>query len=236
MGRLSSSGGVRTIPRNYRSLTGKVSFSGGSEAQPFESSLERDFYQILDFDHQATSATAQPFKIPYEIDGELRHYFPDVLVRYTDHISVVYEIKYRCDLATQWADSVVKFKAAVKFCKANGMVFRILTDKEIRAGSIMANIQFLRGFREIPIEYGVKKRLIDGVRVLGPALTPKILLEATYDSEDWKLRAMPVLWFLIANRMIEINFFERLTMNSHIWLSERTLCQMPLSLSLRKAR
>ena len=68
MGRLTSEGGVRGISKNHRSLTGKVSVSG-QDSQPFESSLERDFYRVLDYMPEVTSFTAQPLEIQFELDG-----------------------------------------------------------------------------------------------------------------------------------------------------------------------
>jgi hypothetical protein len=41
---------VRTIPKNSRSLTGKVVDFQSHRAVAFESALERDFYVLLDFD------------------------------------------------------------------------------------------------------------------------------------------------------------------------------------------
>ncbi|MBI5634751.1 MAG: heteromeric transposase endonuclease subunit TnsA, partial [Nitrospirae bacterium] len=41
---------VRKIPRNYRNITGAVSRSNGDPMVRYESALERDFYELLDFD------------------------------------------------------------------------------------------------------------------------------------------------------------------------------------------
>ena len=41
---------VRTIPKNYRNLTGLVANSRTQSMSAFESTLERDFLLLLDFD------------------------------------------------------------------------------------------------------------------------------------------------------------------------------------------
>ncbi len=51
---------VRSIPRNYRSLTAKVNNARNRVAVAFESMLERDFYLLLDFDSTVASFEEQP--------------------------------------------------------------------------------------------------------------------------------------------------------------------------------
>jgi hypothetical protein len=41
---------VRTIPKNYRNLTGLVPNTRTAGMTAFESTLERDFFLLLDFD------------------------------------------------------------------------------------------------------------------------------------------------------------------------------------------
>src|SRR5262245_35397216 len=56
---------VRRIPKNYRSLTGLVPNSRTQSMTAFESSLERDFLQLLDFDPDVEFYEEQPVKITY---------------------------------------------------------------------------------------------------------------------------------------------------------------------------
>src|SRR5215470_396033 len=74
---------VRRVPKNYRSLTGLVSNSRTQAMTAFESSLERDFLLLLDFDPEVEYYEEQPVKITYpDARGRHRTYTPDVLVRY----------------------------------------------------------------------------------------------------------------------------------------------------------
>src|SRR5437868_5438583 len=95
----------RKIPPSRRSLTGLVASQksprlslvpspparpsqlGAGQPQPqtrmkgFESSLERDFFILLDFDLNVDRYEEQPVRIEYrDGDGRLRTYTPDVLV------------------------------------------------------------------------------------------------------------------------------------------------------------
>src|SRR5919197_4727077 len=74
---------VRTVPKNSRSLTGLVPNPRTQAMTAFESSLERDFLLLLDFDPDVELYEEQPLKITYHDEaGQRRTYTPDVLVRY----------------------------------------------------------------------------------------------------------------------------------------------------------
>src|SRR6266699_1506223 len=79
---------VRSVPKNYRSLTGLIPNTRTQSMTAFESSLERDFLLLLDFDPDVEFYEEQPVKITYHDEsGRRRIYTPDVLVRYRiDHL------------------------------------------------------------------------------------------------------------------------------------------------------
>src|SRR5437016_4446366 len=54
---------VRKVPKNYRNLTGLVPNTRTSSMTAFESSLERDFLLLLDFDPDVTFYEEQPVTI-----------------------------------------------------------------------------------------------------------------------------------------------------------------------------
>jgi hypothetical protein len=77
----------------------------------FESSLERDFLLLLDFNPDVEFFEEQPVKIVYhDAKGRRRTYTPDVLVRYrTDpsqlrHTTSPYEDRSSADLVCQADD------------------------------------------------------------------------------------------------------------------------------------
>ena len=75
---------VRIVPKNYRNhLTGLVPNSRTQAMTAFESTLERDFLLLLDFDPDVEFYEEQPLKITYHDEaGQRRTSTPDVLVRY----------------------------------------------------------------------------------------------------------------------------------------------------------
>src|SRR2546428_9188775 len=79
---------VRSIPKNYRSLTGKVIDFRSHSAVAFESALERDLYLLLDFDSAVARFEEQPVTIPYrDPAGVSRTYTPDVPVYYHSELA-----------------------------------------------------------------------------------------------------------------------------------------------------
>lgn len=130
---------VRKIKASYTSLRGIVTGNKNETSNSFESSLERDYLLLLEFDHLVDEYVEQPVEIFFENNGSQRHYTPDVLVYYRNDIEVanqftplLVEIKYRKDLWEDWKNLKPKFSAAVKYASSKGWRFKILTEKEIR--------------------------------------------------------------------------------------------------------
>lgn len=229
---------ARTIGTNRRSLTGQVALRNSTSAQ-FESSLERDFLTILDFDPTVQRLLPQPVTIEYsDASGRARSYTPDVLVEYDGHPNVLFEVKYREDLRKDWIKLRPKFKAAIRFCREHRWQFRIVTDREIRGSAMLKNAKFLRGYRKQECDAGIVEHLVRTVAMLGEA-TPESVLKAAYWSPEWRMRAVVCLWHLLAIGRIHTNFSQSLTMTSPIWVStgEGFIWQQsPLLYRLRQAR
>jgi hypothetical protein len=212
---------VRTIPKNSRSLTGKVIDFRSHRGVSFESALERDFYVLLDFDPAVTDFEEQPVTIAYQDPvGARRTYTPDVLVHYRpearwEHRPVLYEIKYRDDLRTHWQDYRSKFKAARRYARTQGWVFQLITEREIRT-PYLKNAKFLRQYHDREPNRGDRHRLLAFLAVQGET-SPETLL-ASLSPDRWEhARLLPVLWFLIAIGEIGADLTVPLTMHSCIW-------------------
>lgn len=213
--RLDSRRPARDIGTNRRSLTGRVAFKGSS--LQFESSLERDLYQLLRFDKSVEEILPQPFTIDFvDRAGCERHYTPDALVTFTDGRQEIYEVKYRANLGEQWEVLKPRFKAAIRYAKSNGMRFKILTEREIR-GPYLANLKFLAPYRERSRDPAIEEHLVSTLAALEVS-TPEILLAAAYQHKENRIKAVPSLWRMIANGRIEAWLHEPLTMASEIWV------------------
>jgi TnsA endonuclease N terminal/TnsA endonuclease C terminal len=214
---------VRTIPKNSRSLTDKIIDSHTHTAVAFESALERDLYLLLDFDPAVAHFEEQPVTITYQDPvGVNRRYTPDVLVQYTptlrgqrDYRSVLYEIKYRDDLRTHWHAYRAKFKAARRYARSQGWVFRLITEREIRT-PYLQNVKFLRPDRERRFDGGDRHQMLTILAGRG-AMEPETLLALLSPNRWERARLLPVLWRLIAIGEVGADLTVPLTMSSRIW-------------------
>jgi hypothetical protein len=215
--RLVPSAPARVIGTSRRSLTGRV--TRGGESIQFESSLERDFLVLLDFDPVVIGVREQPVRIDYlDPDGRPRHYTPDFLVEYDNGDVVLYEIKYRSNLREEWARLKPKFRAAIRYARANDMRFSILTDQEIRGTGLLANAKFLRPYRDRLRDEAIEEHLVSTLAVLGE-VTPEALLVASYWTIENRMMALPWLWRLVATRRIHADLRYPLTMTTPIWVT-----------------
>jgi hypothetical protein len=214
-GQLISSRPARRIGPGRRSLTGRTIVRG--RATPFESSLERDFLAILDFDRSVTSVQEQPCRIPYrDTLGRMRGYVPDFLVHYDGHPSVIYEIKHRDELRIEWHRLRPRFRAAMGYAMRNGMRFSIMTDQEIR-GPHLRNVVFLRPYRDRGQDLATEEHLVRTLAILGET-TPDALVESVYWTVENRIRAVSSLWRLIAIGRVSADLFAPLSMKTAIWV------------------
>ncbi len=207
---------VRKIKANARSITGTVPRLGD-----FESSLERDFMELIRFENNVESFTAQPLTISFEDDaGVEREYTPDGLIEYkvdkdAAKSIILYEIKYRADLREFRKELFPKFRAARAFCQEKGWRFKLLTERQIRT-NYLENVRFLYPFKQRVPDSGEANRMLEVLLDLGE-VDPDWLLCAAGKSKQRVAELIPVLWYLIANDYIHCDLSEKLTMRSKIW-------------------
>jgi hypothetical protein len=214
---------VRSIPRNSRSLTGKVIDFRSHRLVSFESALERDFYILLAWDPAVASFEEQPVTIAYHDPlGVRRTYTPDVLVHYHAALPhqrharpVLYEIKYRDDLRTHWHEYRPKFQAARRYARAQGWVFRLITERGIRT-PYLKNVKFLRQYHDRGLDRPDCHRLLALLAERGET-TPEALLVSLSPDRWERARWLPGLWSLIAVGAVGADLTVPLTMHSRIW-------------------
>src|SRR6266496_4186136 len=213
---------VRIIPKNYRSLTGLVSNTRTQSMAAFESSLERDFLVLLDFDPDVEFYEEQPLTITYADErGRRRTYTPDVFVRYRidplqakSNPPLLCEVKYRDDLRQHWTDYRPKFRAAGRYARQQGWRFRVVTERHIRT-PYLANVKFLRSYQAMPPNELYRTRLLSAVSALGETEPTRLL--TTMSQDRWQQAQMlPMLWQLIATRQVDTDLIQPLTMQSRI--------------------
>ncbi|MDQ2703033.1 MAG: TnsA endonuclease N-terminal domain-containing protein [Pseudomonadota bacterium] len=191
---------------------------GGGESAAFESSLERDWLELLAFLPEVSALQVQPFTVEYELDGKRHVYKPDVAVLWGHEDNaqmVVYEVKPREELR-KWAEYRARFVAATRYCREHGWRFKVINEKHIRTPKLK-NVRFLRRYLHLTPDPGVRKHLLATLATTGPS-TVCGLLTAAYWSADNQAVALPFLWMLIAELEIVAPLDTPLTMNSTVEL------------------
>lgn len=217
---------IRIVPKNYRNLTGLVPNSRTQAMTAFESTLERDFLLLLDFDPDVEFYEEQPLKITYHDEaGQRRTYTPDVLVRYrTECVEVgrstphLCEVKYRDDLRQHWTAYRPKFRAAQRYARQQGWRFRLITERHVRT-PYLDNVKFLVSYRVRHVDDAHQAQLL---RLLSEVKeTDPVSLLALISPDRWRhAQLLPTLWQLIARRQVGADLAQPLTMRSRLWLKE----------------
>lgn len=205
---------ARKIGISTRSYTGRVSSRGTSTA--FESSLERDFLVLLDFDRDVENVCEQPVTINYTHQGRHRVYTPDFLVTYRYGGTVLYEIKFREDLKKNWTDLRPRFRAAIAYCRKRGWHFMIMTEVEIR-GVHLDNARFLRGYASRPPQEALEEHVVRTLAILGRT-TPEILMKAAFEEKYHRMAALSALWRLVAIGRVEALLNEPISLQTPVWV------------------
>lgn len=205
---------VRKIGISSRSFTGRVSSRGMSNC--FESSLERDFLILLDFDSDVENVSEQPVKIKFKHNGQACTYTPDFLVGYRFGTRVLYEVKHRENLSEQWDQLRPRFKAAIRYCRERGWRFKIMTEAEIR-GPHLENAKFLRNYARRPPQTALEDHVVRTLAILGRT-TPEILIKAAFREKYHRMAALSALWRLVAIGRVEAVIDEPISMQTPVWV------------------
>ena len=214
---------VRRIPTNSRSLTGRLASVKGIGASDFESSLERDFLTLIEFDLDVERFEVQPVRIRYsDPEGKVRFYIPDVLIWYRKDIEPakkmpprLCEVKYLKDLDANDRTFASKFNAAHRYAERRKWEFRVITEEGIRT-PYLENARFLLPHRCLPWDEPALALLLSGMRKLGKT-TPQSLVESIYQDRWARARLLPTLWKMMATELIKADLSVKLTMTSAIW-------------------
>ncbi|WP_280788877.1 TnsA endonuclease N-terminal domain-containing protein [Paenibacillus sp. PastF-3] len=131
----------------------KVPFLKTKKMIHCESSIERDYVKILDFEPNIVDIIYQPLQIPYIYREKIRNYYPDFKVLTKKGDVWIVEIKPEEKLRNE--DNLIKYVVGRLYCNQFGWEYRIVTDKLIRPGYFQENLAILRalGSQLVEIKY-----------------------------------------------------------------------------------
>lgn len=116
-----------------------------------ESSIERDYIKILDYDTSILDITHQPIVIFYRYKGRVRKYFPDFKVLTKEGRVWIAEIKPFKKI--EKPENIIKFIVGRLYCEKMGWEFRVITDMEIRKGYLQSNLSLIRALGKQAMPY-----------------------------------------------------------------------------------
>ena len=222
---------VREISMKNSSLTGIVNSGQVKKPIQFESSLERDFIFLLEFDLSVDHYLEQPLIIPFkDKQGKQRKYIPDFAVSFHSERPIeIIEIKYEETLKKQHESLEPKFKAAERFCKKRGYSFKVITEDYIRneKGTELDNFKFLSRYRDYFSNLNQDQTAFPpfntDLSVLRKAIikinkcSVRELVEHCAQDTDKQAELIFLTWYLIATNFVSTDFSIKLNLDSTIW-------------------
>jgi len=214
---------VREIPRSRRSVTGHLGWRRQQSIQ-YESTLERDFIIRQEFDLAVAQVISQPCRIPFVTpSGRSSHYTPDFLVIYKTNSAPLHlqqkplliEVKPEADWREHWREWLGKWKAARRYAASQGWQFRIMDESRIRTRAL-ANIQFLRRYRDPVYPIEESDWIVQSVRELGSATFD--YLHAKHFQGLYSEEGVAHLWSLLAQRRLDCDISRPLCRDTELWV------------------
>lgn len=194
------------------------------EGWRFQTDLERDFLVSMSFEPDFHSLCQRPLNIEYSgSEGETLQYRPGALVVFEEDPPLgqrprcpwLCEIKYRHDFHGQWRSVLPKFRAAKQAAIERGWHFHVFTEMELHT-DYLRNLYFLRMFKRRCDDRYMAHAILD--KIWDMQITdPDALLQIMFQHPDNRAAALPIIWFLVAERYVGAKLHEPLTMYTPIW-------------------
>jgi hypothetical protein len=215
---------VRKIGPTRRSVSGMYSFKGLTTVA-FESTLERDLLIREEFFTNVLDIVAQPVTIPFiGANGNEYTYTPDFLIyrrlegqSYHDYPKpLLVEVKPKQQWQENWRLWSYKWKAARRYAKSQGWLFRIYDEERIR-DQTFHNIRFLERYKRMSFAEEESQWVIDSVKLMGCA--PLHYLLSRHFMGMYKSLGVAHIWHLVAMRRLDCDISEPLNDMTELWVA-----------------
>lgn len=212
---------IRKIPPGRRVPTGHFPSKLNGRLMDYESPLERDFFQYLEFEDGIEKYEEQPFEVEKRLGDKGPPLYPDCLVTYTPCTNkrlLLVEVKSVEDLKdpTKAKELRVKFSILREYARTRGMDFKVVTDKHIR-GTYLDNLKFLYPYllKEPKALKLYKTRILDIVKSSGPLSVTKVL-DILAKNKTERAVILPPIWYLVSIKLLSTDLRKPLTNSSII--------------------
>jgi hypothetical protein len=176
----------------------------------YESRLEMVALKMLDFDPLLVDVLPQPFILHYRVDGKAYRHIPDYLVwRSKEPHRHVVNVKPRKSVDKPTNQRA--FTACAEACSALNWSY---TTQSEPPRVFLANLNWLAGYRRKPPGFAALCE-----RMIESAATQPTIDELLAGIGEDAARARPILFYLIWNRMLEVDMLELLSDSSKVRLT-----------------
>lgn len=108
----------------------------GGKVVYLRSSYESLYARMLDAYESVVSWEHEPMRITYVFEGSVHNYVPDFLV--ASRIGPQHLVEVKPAILTNTPQNMVKQEAAVAWCKQNGVVYLVVTEKDLSTSPLCA--------------------------------------------------------------------------------------------------
>lgn len=209
---------VRKIKMNHFSVTGVFYSYKNDRHIEFESSLERDFFLLLEMDETVQSYEEQPMTLYYIYLNRKTPYTPDCIIHYIDENkpSCIIEIKPSKVIKDKKVFLKQKFEQIEQYLYENDMDFKLFTEFDIRTQRL-ENCKFIYGFASVQDNSGYTDTITSIVQKAN-GISFSELQHLCSDDKYIQALYTPYIWHLIYKRILYIDMEQAISNNSIIRL------------------
>jgi len=165
----------------------------------YQSTLERDYIYLLEFDKDVISYVEQPGTIYATIAGKARRYQPDFKVYKTDEVSLV-EVKPSRRLAAE--RTRIQLAIGTEYCKEHCLNFQVITE-EIREGCFLDNVKMLFRYSHEKLSLYDMDKIFNSLMVTGLISIGQLCKEL--DGVIAKNRCLNLIYHMAWKHLLEVD-------------------------------
>ncbi|SMG42600.1 TnsA endonuclease C terminal [Marivirga sericea] len=212
---------AREVKKSHVSLTGLFYSQKNLRQISFESSLEADYAELLEFDSDVESFLEQPTKLLLSSSK----YFPDFLVKYSKKAKIengfvdkYVEIKYTYELEKKKDYYENRFQEVREVVSSLNMNFEIVTEKTIR-NNYLNNVKILNGYKYQPVDEVLKGMVVDQIERLGYTTAEEVVRGIGGGLYE-RAHSIFIIWHLLANDFLYADLNEPISIVTEISINK----------------
>jgi hypothetical protein len=126
---------------------------------PWESTIEKDFIKLLEFDPNVEYYESQPLVINYAFKGKVKEYYPDFKVVTKDNYVRIYEVKDSRQKKLE--ENIIKYKVGEQYCLERKWTYHVITEEDIRHGFLLDNLNDIYDVIDHPRNTNIERKIIN---------------------------------------------------------------------------